>query len=81
MAPFECIPGRQWKEILLVEESWTVRLKEEMATGKSLPGFPGGSDGKESACSAGDPSSVPGQEDPLEKELDTLSSILAWRTP
>ena len=24
------------------------------------PGFPGGSDGKESACSAGDPGSVPG---------------------
>ena len=36
MAPFECIPGRQWKEILLVEESWAVSLKEETATSKSL---------------------------------------------
>ena len=28
---------------------------------------PGGSDGKESACSAGDLGSIPGLEDPLEK--------------
>ena len=27
---------------------------------KALLGFPGGSDGKASACSAGDPGSVPG---------------------
>ena len=43
--------------------------------------FPGGSDGKESACNAGDPGSIPGQEDPLEKEMATHSSILAWRIP
>ena len=30
-------------------------------------GFPGSSAGKESACNAGDPSSIPGSEDPLEK--------------
>ena len=35
----------------------------------------------ESACNAGDPSSIPGQEDPLEKETATHSSILAWKTP
>ena len=29
-------------------------------------GFPGGSDGKESACNEGDPGSIPGSEDPLE---------------
>ena len=40
-------------------------------------GFPGGSDGKESACSAGDL----GWEDPLEEGMATPSSILAWRTP
>ena len=34
-------------------------------------GFPGGSDGKESACNAGDLCSVPGSEDPLEKEMAT----------
>ena len=27
-----------------------------------MEGFPGGSDGKESACNAGDPGSVPGLE-------------------
>ena len=40
-------------------------------------GFPGDSDGKESACNAGDPS----QEDPLEEEMATHSSILAWKNP
>ena len=38
--------------------------------------FPGGSDGKMSAYNAGDPVSIPGQED-LEKEMATHSSILA----
>ena len=43
--------------------------------------FPGGSDGKESACNAGDPSSIPVGEDPLEKGMGTHTSILAWRFP
>ena len=43
-------------------------------------GFPGGSDGKESACNAGDMGLIPG-EDPLEQGMATLSSILAWRIP
>ena len=33
--------------------------------------FPGGSDGKESACNAGDPVLSLGQEDPLEKGMAT----------
>ena len=41
----------------------------------------GGSDGKESACSAGDLGSIPGWEDPLEKEMATRSRILAWKIP
>ena len=32
-------------------------------------GFPGGSDGKESACNAGDWVPILGQEDPLEKGM------------
>ena len=45
-------------------------------------GFPGGSDGKESACNEGDPGSVSlGQEDPLEKEMATHCSIVTWRIP
>ena len=34
-------------------------------------GFPDGSDGKESACNTGNPGSVLGQEDTLEKEMAT----------
>ena len=51
------------------------------STAETTPGFPGGSDGKESACSAGDLGSVPGQEDPLEKGMAIHSSILTWRIP
>ena len=43
-------------------------------------GFPGGSDGKDSACKAEDPGSL-GGEDPLEEGMATHSSILAWRIP
>ena len=51
-------------------------------------GFPGDSDGKESACNVGDPGAMwepqiqsLGREDPLEKGMATHSSILAWRIP
>ena len=47
-------------------------------------GFPGGSDGKESAYKAGDLGSIPGSLDPedsLEKGMATHSSILAWKIP
>ena len=37
--------------------------------------------GKESACNARDPGSIPGWGISLEKEMATHSSILAWRTP
>ena len=43
--------------------------------------FPGGSEVKASACNTGDPVQSLGQEDPLEKEMATHSSILAWRIP
>ena len=47
-----------------------------------LMGFPGVSDGKESACNAGDPGLIPpGWEDLLEKGMATHSSILSWRIP
>ena len=44
-------------------------------------GFPGGSDSKESICNAGDLVQSLDQEDPLEEEIVTHSSILAWRIP
>ena len=43
--------------------------------------FPGGSAGKEPAYNAGDLGSTPGWEDPLEKEMATHSSTLAWKSP
>ena len=54
---------------------------EEAIEGK---GFPGGSDGKESTCKAGDSArqvQTLSQEDPLEKEMATHSSVLPWRIP
>ena len=49
-------------------------------------GLRGGAIGKEPACqfrnrNFRDVGSIPGQEDPLEEEMATHSSILAWRTP
>ena len=41
--------------------------------------FAGGSDSKASAYSEGNPGSIPGGEDLLEKEMATHSSILAWK--
>ena len=56
--------------------------------------FPGGLDGKESACNVGDLGLIPGlgrpgfdpwvgniQEDPLEEGMATSSSVLTWRIP
>jgi len=43
--------------------------------------FPGGSDGNASAYNAGDLGSIPGSEDPLEKEMSTHSSTPAWKIP
>ena len=51
-------------------------------------GFPGGSDGRESACNAGDPGSIPGSErSPGERNgylpkyscLENLIDRVAWR--
>ena len=46
-----------------------------------MVGFPGGSETKESACSAGGRVRSLGREDPLEKKTATHSGILAWRLP
>ena len=46
-----------------------------------LSGLPGGSDGKEPACSAADRVPSLGQGDPLEKRVAARSSILARRIP
>ena len=43
--------------------------------------YPGDSDGKESACSAGAWVQSLGEEDPLEKKVATHSSIPACKIP
>ena len=53
--------------------SYQIRLSQQ--------GSPGGSDTKVSAYHVGGPGSIPESEDPLEKEMATHTSILAWRIP
>ena len=36
---------------------------------------------RNSSANAGDANSIPGREDPLEEEMATHSSILAWEIP
>ena len=43
--------------------------------------FPGGSDGKVSACNVGDLALILGWKDALEDSIAIHSSILAWRVP
>ena len=47
----------------------------------TILGFPGGSVVKNRPASAGDTGSILGQADPMEKEMATHSSILAWEIP
>ena len=67
------IPSRNY--VLKRERTRPMSITQEKAEG-----FPGGSDAKESACSAGDQGSILGRVDPLEKGMATHSSI-AWRIP
>ena len=51
------------------------------STADQACGFPSGSVVKNPPVNVGDASFMPGQEDALEKEMATHSSILAWRIP
>ena len=53
-------------------------IKRHLLLGRS---FPGGPDGKASAYNVGDWVQSLGQEDLLEKEMATHSSVLAWKIP
>ena len=46
-----------------------------------LRGFPAGSNGEESACSAGNMGSIPGLGRSPGEGMATHSSVLAWRIP
>ena len=63
------IVNKTWHKQYKVRDTWTIHI--------SILGFPGGSDSKESACSAGALVQSLGGEDLLEKRMATQSSILA----
>ena len=63
---------KQHQNYFCVHLVWTYNVQYK----DNLPGISGG---KESAFNEGDRGSIPGWEDPLEKEMATHSSILAWR--
>ena len=48
---------------------------------KGVTGFPGGSDGKDSACNVGNLGSIPESGRSLLKRMATHSNIFAWRIP
>ena len=73
------------KAVLRIKHATIARFLKHIV--QKLWCFPGGSGGKESACSAKDPHLIPGLgrslgwEDLLEKGIATHCSILAWRIP
>ena len=73
--------GAWWAAVYGVAQSRT-RLKRLSSSSSLSEGFPGGSVVKNPPSKAGDTwvQSL-GQEDPLEKEIATHSSLLAWRIP
>ena len=60
---------------------WLLLYRQNFWYLASAPSLRIGSDGKESACDAGDLGWFLGWEDALEKGMATHSSILAWRIP
>ena len=64
-------------EVLHIKDSLPMLFKSPSV----LFSFVGGSEGKASACNAGDLVRSLGQEDPLKKEMATHSSTLAWIIP
>ena len=69
------------EETLVQFLGWEVPWRRDRLPTLVFLGFPGGSDGKESTCNEGDPSSIPGLGSSLEKGTAAHSSILAWRIP
>ena len=53
--------GLEYTRSLYLQSLYSVGLRKREGFGQQQEvGFPGGSDGKESACNAGDPGSIPG---------------------
>ena len=77
----QSLPSNGWKSTKRVILHAAEKHARSVSCVYKCEGLPGGSASKESACNKGDPSSILGQEDPLEKGMATHSSILAWRSP
>ena len=60
---------------------YSVEGERDTAALREKQSFPGGLYGKESACNAGDPGSIPGLGRFPGEGNATHSSILAWSTP
>ena len=58
-----------------------MQLLTSLSSSKSIKGFPVGPMVKNLPANAGDVGLSLGQEDPLEEEMATCSSILAWKIP
>ena len=56
-------------------------LRRTRAKYPGIQSFPGGSDGKAFAYDVGDLGLILDWEDPLEKQMATDSSTLAWKIP
>ena len=76
-SPWGCKESDTSEQLLALWAS----LGAQMLRPALCTGFPSGSDGKASACNAGDLGLSVGWEDPLEKEMATHSSTLAWKIP
>ena len=68
----------------MIRQDRKIELWGLLKDGLTILGFPGGAVVKNPPASAGDAGDVVrslGQEDPLEEEMATHFSILAWRIP
>ena len=54
---------------------------EDDFPGGTVVSFPSGSVLKSLPSNVGEAGLIPGQEDPLEEEMEIHSSILAWKSP
>ena len=67
--------------LIFSSSEYITLLVKKTADWSKIKGFSGGSDGKESACNAGNPGSIPGSGRSSEKEWATHSSIFIWEFP
>ena len=74
-------PSVLWSPLYQWGDSFFHHAVHEILDLLIIYGFPGVSVSKESACNAGDPSSIPGSGRSLERRMATHSRILAWSIP